>query len=314
MDQAVERLTAHEEVVKNLNDGSTRIKEAAEQLTALRDTFTLSAQRNKEAAQAQEKAAATNEDVAARFEVVGDKLPEVQLAIADGARVIGTLGQPLMDLRELLERTRAIFGEQAEAQSSRDEQRTRVLLAQTETLAKAVADAAAKFAQVESLAVSLEGAAANLQQASNSLGDLGESIQHASRRHEEAASHSERAALAGERAAEKLAPIPDSLETAGRTLTDAGDQIKDGATAARDAYGQLLMHQEEWFRGIKIGLVAMKDQVQSILDTYGSSVEQETQRQMRQWIDAVDESLRKFSTQIQALEGLVSDLSSTNNR
>jgi hypothetical protein len=313
MNQAVERLTTHEQVVQQLREGSIRLQDAARELSSLRDTFTLSAQRNAEAAAAQEKAAASNTAVATRFEVIGDKLPEVQTAIAEGASVIESIGKPLLDVARILNDTPAIFGKQAEEQAKRDDYRTSTLLNQTETLANAVADAAEKFSQVESLAGSLQSSAGNLNDASQALGDLAEAIQRASEQHAKAASSSEKSALAGSNAAEKLAPIPASLEALSTTLTHAGGRIKEGAEAARDVYGQLLQHQREWFGGIESGLLAMKDQVQSILDSYGLKVEDETKRQMKQWIDAVDDSLRRFSAQIQALEGLVSDLSSTDN-
>ncbi len=313
MNQAMERLTTHEQVVQQLEEGSIRLQDAARELSSLRDTFTLSAQRNAEAAAAQEKAAASNTAVATRFEVIGDKLPDVQTAISEGASVIESIGKPLLDVARILNDTPAIFGKQAEEQAKRDDLRTSTLLNQTETLANAVADAAEKFSEVESLAGSLQASTSNLNDASRALGALAESIQRASEQHERAASFSERSALAGANAAEKLAPIPASLEALSTTLTNAGGRIREGAEAARDVYGQLLQHQREWFGGIESGLLAMKDQVQSILDSYGMKVEDETKRQMKQWIDAVDDSLRRFSAQIQALEGLVSDLSSTDN-
>ena len=227
---------------------------------------------------------------------------------------IATLGQPLLDLKAILDRAPALIGEQSEELAKRDEQRNATLLTQTQTLVDAVADAAAKFKQVESLAASLETSAGKLEQAGTSLGSLAASIQKASEQHERAAISSEKAALAGEKAAEKLTPVPASLESLSATLTDAGSRIKDGAEAARGVYGQLLEHQKEWYRGIETGLKAMKDRVQEILNAYGNSVEEETKRQMAMWIEAVDDSLRRFSTQIQALEGLVSDLSSTHKR
>src|SRR5690606_33398466 len=68
MIQAVERLTAHEEVVVQLKEGSIRLQEAATELSSMRDTFTLSAQKNSDAAAAQEKAASVNEIVANKLQ------------------------------------------------------------------------------------------------------------------------------------------------------------------------------------------------------------------------------------------------------
>jgi methyl-accepting chemotaxis protein len=269
MNQAVERLTAHEDVVIQLKEGSIRLQEAANELSSMRDTFTLSAQKNSDAAAAQEKAATANEGVANKFQMVGDKLPQVQEAISDGARIIASLGQPLLALKDVLDTTPQIFGQQAEIQADRDERRSTLLLEQTEKLAATVAAAAEKFARVETLSTNLGTSSENLERAGTSLAGLATAIEKASVQHANAAKSSEKAALAGERAADKLTPLPESLSGVSSTLNQAGGQIKIGAEAARDVYREMLAHQKQWFEGIEVGLRGMKDQVQMILDAYG---------------------------------------------
>jgi hypothetical protein len=78
----------------------------------MKETFTLSAQRNSEAASAQERAANVNQDVANKLQLVGDKLPEVQVSLTDGAKIIASMGQPMIDLKDLLGRTPEVFGGQ----------------------------------------------------------------------------------------------------------------------------------------------------------------------------------------------------------
>ena len=314
MNQAVERLTAHEDVVIQLKEGSIRLQEAANELSSMRDTFTLSAQKNSDAAAAQEKAAAVNEGVANKFQLVGDKLPQVQEAISDGARIIASLGQPLLALKDVLDTTPEIFGKQAEIQADRDERRSSLLLDQTEKLAATVAAAAEKFAQVEALSNNLGTSSGNLERAGLSLAELATAIKDASLQHANAAKSSEKAALAGERAADKLTPLPESLSSVSSTLHQAGGQIKIGAEAARDVYREMLSHQKQWFEGIEVGLRGMKDQVQMILDTYGDKVDGETNRLMLNWTKAVEDSLGKFAVQVQTLEGAINDLTSENNR
>ena len=308
--QAVERLTAHEEVVVQLKEGSIRLQEAATELSSMRDTFTLSAQKNSDAAAAQEKAASVNEIVANKLQLVGDKLPEVQESVSQGARIIASLGQPLLSLKEVLDTTPQIFGQQAEIQANRDEKRSSLLLEQTEKLAATVAAAAEKFGQVETLSNNLNASSVNLERAGTSLAGLATAIEKASFEHANAAKSSEKAALAGERAAEKLSPLPESLSGVSTTLHQAGGQIKLGAEAARDVYSQMLVHQKEWFIGIEVGLRGMKDQVQMILDTYGNQVEGATRDHMVKWTKAVEDSLGKFSVQVQILEGAINDLTS----
>lgn len=314
MSQAVERLTAHEEVVEGLEEGATRLKEAATELTSMRDTFTLSAEKNAEAATAQEKAAAKNELVSGKLETIGEKLPEVQEAIASGAQVIASLGQPLLDLKELLGQTPEIFEQQAVEQASRDEKRSSLLLEQTTELAKTIADAAAEFSKIETLSTSLSTSSANLETAGAALGKLAQSIGSASEQHASAAKASEKAALAGERTAEKLEPLPQSLAGLSETLTTAGGKVKEGADAAKEVYSHLIVHQKQWFEGIQTGLEAMKDRVQEILAQYGESVEGNTRDHMEQWTKAVTESLSGFAVQVQTLEGAIDDLTSEMNQ
>jgi methyl-accepting chemotaxis protein len=308
MNQAVERLTAHEEVVVQLKEGSIRLQEAATELSSMRDTFTLSSHKNSEAAAAQERAASVNENVANKLQLVGDKLPEIQESVSQGARIIASLGQPLLSLKEVLDATPQLFGQQAEVQANRDERRSSLLLEQTEKLAATVAAAAEKFAKVEALSTNLGISSENLQRAGASLAGLASAIEKASLEHANAAKSSEKAALAGERAAERLAPIPESLTGVTTTLNQAGGQIKLGAEAARDVYGQMLVHQKEWFKGIEVGLSAMKDRLQDILTLYGSSVEGATRDHMLKWTQAVEQSLVGFQRQVQILEGAINDL------
>ncbi len=318
MNQAVERLTAHEDVVIHLKEGSIRLQEAAIELSSMRDTFTLTAQKNSDAAAAQEKAATVNECVANKFQLVGDNLPQVQEAISDGARTIASLGQPLLALKgalkDVLDTTPQIFSQQAEIQADRDERRSSLLLDQTEKLAATVAAAAEKFARVETLSTNLGTSSENLERAGTSLAGLATAIENASVQHANAAKSSEKAALAGERAADKLTPLPESLSGVSSTLNQAGGQIKIGAEAARDVYSQMLVHQKEWFVGIEVGLRGMKDQVQMILDAYGDKVEGATRDHMVQWTKAVEDSLGKFAVQVQTLEGAINDLTSDNRR
>jgi hypothetical protein len=310
--QAVDRLSAHEDVVTQLKEGSIRLQEAANELSSMRDTFTHAAQKNSDAAAAQQKAATVNEGVANKFQLVGDKLPEVQEAISDGARIIASLGQPLLALKDVLDTTPQIFGKQAEMQADRDEKRSSLLMEQTEKLAATVATAAEKFAQVETLSTNLGASSQNLERAGNSLAGLAAAIEKASVQHATAAQSSEKAALAGERAADKLTPIPESLSNLSSTLTQAGGQIKIGAEAAKDVYEQMLVHQKEWFKGIETGLLGMRDQVQMILDAYGDKVEGATRDHMAQWIKAVEDSLSKFAVQVETLNGAINDLTSDN--
>lgn len=83
--------------------------------------------------------------MAKQFEEIGEKLPETRDVIRDAAQIIGSLGQPLLELKEILATTPEVFQQQAERQAENDELRATRLLTQTESLAKAVAEAAEKI-------------------------------------------------------------------------------------------------------------------------------------------------------------------------
>lgn len=314
MNDAVGRLTAHEDVVVGLKQGATQLEEAAKNLALMKETFSQSAEQNLSAATAQEKAATANETVADRLVGIGEKLPEIQESVANGAQVIASIGQPLLDLKEALQKTPEIFEKQEENQASRDEQRSSLLLEQTEKLANTVGEAATKFAKIEGLAADLSSAASSLKGANEGLSGLFKNITLASEKHLKAAESSERAASAGERAAIKLEPIPNSLATMSDTLDSAGGKIKEGADSAQEVYRELLNHQKLWFEGIENGLEVMRERVQEILKQYGESVDGNTRNLMDTWTTEVNDTVGKFSTKIQELEGAISELTDEMNR
>ena len=314
VEQAVERLKSHEEVVTSIGEAATRLNDAAEKLTEMRDTFDLSSQRNVEAAEAQKAATEGNQAVATQFETIGEKLPEVRDTISDASRVIASLGQPLLELHEILQKTPGLFEQQAEQQAESADQRSAILLRQTEELAATVADAAAKFAQVESLGRTLSESAGSLERAGTALAEFGTNVKNASDQQVISAAASEKASLASERTADTLSPIPQVVANLAGQLDAAGSSIRTGADAARDSYEKLIEFQNIWFQGVETGLLGTKVQLQDIIDQYGEKVEGQTQEHMDQWVKVVDESLQSFSVQIQALEGAANDLTETINR
>ncbi len=307
VESAVKRLEGHETVVTALGSAAVALDDAAVKLSAMRETFELSAQRNAEAAEAQESAATSNVAVAKQFEEIGEKLPETRDVIRDAAQIIGSLGQPLLELKEILATTPEVFQQQAERQAENDELRATRLLTQTESLAKAVAEAAEKFAQVETIGESLSRSAESLESAGASLSAFGSQFQIASELPAGSAASAENAAASSERAAASLEPIPDSIEKLGGGLQLAGASMKTGAEAARDAYVTLIEHQKLWFQGVETGLMTMRDRLQELIEAYGQTVEGVTQEHMNNWVKAVEESLQKFSVQVESLEGALSE-------
>lgn len=309
--QAVGRLSAQEEVLKSLEVGASTLKDAAIELALLRDTFMLSAEKNVLAATAQENAAEKNKAVAIQFDAIGQKLPEIQQEITKAASVIASIGQPIVDLKDILTKTPNVFREQEEKRAESEQVRTSELLAQTNKLVQAVSSAANQFSQLEKLSSHLTQSAGALQSTSTLLSGLSANIDLASQKHLDAATASAKAAAAGERAAHKLEPIPSSVEKLTMALYEAGGTIKLSADSANIVYSQLITYQNQWFDGVKLGLTSMKEQVQSIIEQYGDSVSQETQKHMDSWTKAVNESLGKFSSLVDALKEDINSLEET---
>jgi hypothetical protein len=309
--QAVGRLSAQEEVVKSLEAGASALKDAAIELALLRDTFTLSAEKNQLAATAQQDASDKNQAVAIRFEAIGEKLPEIQQEITKAAAVIASLGQPILELEGILRQVPDIFRKEGEKRSENEEKRTTDLLSQTQTLVHEVKQAAEQFSKVQGLAEHLERSAGSLERVGTSLSALSNNIETASYKHLKSAEASEKAAAAGERAAIKLEPIPSSVAELAETLSQAGGKIKLGADSANGIYLQLITYQKQWFDGVKLGLTSMREQLQAIIEQYGDSVSQETQKHMNDWTKAVNESLGKFSSQVDALKEDINSLEET---
>jgi hypothetical protein len=51
----------------------------------------------------------------------------------------------------------------------------------------------------------------------------------------------------------------------------------------------------------------MRDRLQELIQEYGQEVTGQTQKHMNDWVEAVEESLQKFSVQVESLEGALSD-------
>ena len=306
--QAVAGLTGLQTVVNALESGTKSLKEAAGQLNLLRDTFTLSAEKNQLAATAQQDAADKNKTVAIQFEAIGTQLPEIQKEITNAAVVIGSISEPLGKLEKILRDTPATFREEGKKRLKNEDDRTTRLLTETDKLVDAVKDAAEKFSKVDGLAEHLKKSADSLRSVSSSLTDLSDKISSASDKHLAAASASEKAAAAGERTADKLAPIPASVDTLAQTLSQAGIAIKSAATSSNDVYSNLIVYQTQWFDGVELGLLSMKDQLQSIINEYGKSVDEETRKHFDAWTGAVNKSLGQFASLVNDLQENINEL------
>jgi chromosome segregation ATPase len=305
---AVAKLNAHEAVMSQMAEAVEKLKQAAESFAKMRETLEASATRNEEAAKAQHTAATANQEVAAKFGAIGERLPEVRQTIEDAARVIGSLGAPIAELQTLLA-TQPELQRQIEGQrSASEEERSTRLLKLSKDLAGTVAKAVEEFAKVGSVAEQLSAASNSLNEASNELAVFGQQVLEASQEQRAASEASRDAANASERTTEALAPLPEAFADLAGGLTQAGASVKEGAESVAESYDQLVELQRLWFDGAKVGLNALKERLQEIIGSYGAQIEGQTQNLMNQWTQQVAECLKTYENQVETLEGSLEEL------
>ena len=77
---------------------------------------------------------------------------------------------------------------------------------------------------------------------------------------------------------------------------------------------ELIVLQKQWFAGAELGLNAMKEQLQSLINAYGkdsqeqfsaygTEVEVQTRRLIEQWTGEVNKCLESYSIQVGELQG-----------
>ena len=300
---AVSKLNAHETVMQEMANAAVNIRQAAEAFGAMNEPLTLSATRNEEASKAQLSAAQANERVAEQFGRVGEGLPKISETVEAAARVIGSLGSPIAELRALLERQPALQLEHDTLRATSESERSQMLLTMSGDLAAKVGRAAQQFAEVGTLADKLTASATSLQEASNELAVFGQQVLQASKEQREASEASRAAAVSGEKAASALEPLPKAIGALVGGLESAGASVRTGAESARDSYRELIVLQKQWFAGAELGLNGMKDRLQSLLKAYGDQVEGQTRNLMTQWTEEVAQCLQSYETQVSELQG-----------
>jgi hypothetical protein len=307
---AVAKLNAHEAVMQEMAGAAMNIRSAAESFGAMNEALTLSAARNEEASNAQFSAAQSNERVAEQFGRIGERLPEIRQTLEDAARVIGSLGSPIVDLQRLLAGQPELQHQLDTARATSESERSQMLLAMSNDLAHKVGAAAQQFAQVGALADKLTASATSLKEASSELATFGQQVSQASKEQRVASEASRAAAASGERAAKVFEPLPGAITALTSGLESAGASVRTGAETARNSYRELIDLQKQWFAGAELGLNGMKDRLQHLLKAYGDQVEGQTRNLMTQWSEEVAQCLQSYETQVSELNGGIDELQS----
>ena len=305
---AVGKLNAHEAVMKEMVEAAANIRQAAEAFGTMRETLSSSATRNEDAARAQLSASQANERVAEHFGKIGEGLPEIRQTLEDAARVIGSLGSPIAELQALLAGQPELQRQMDNARSTSESERSQMLLAMSGDLAEKVGLAAKQFSEVGALADKLTASAESLSEASGKLSTFGQQVVQASKDQRDASEASRAAAISGERTAKAYEPLPDAITALTDGLAIAGESVRTGAEAARESYSELIVLQKEWFAGAELGLKGMKEQLQTIINSYGTKIDGQTTNLMKRWTEEVENCLSTYSSQVEELKGGLDEL------
>jgi chromosome segregation ATPase len=311
---AVTKLNSHEKVMQEMASAALHIQEAAVTFGSMNETLKISAERNENAANAQLQVARSNQAVVDQFEKINAGLSDMQQTIDAAARVIGSLGSPIADLQTLLASQPELQKELENTRATSESERSQLLLNMASNLAEKVGIAAQQFSEVSILADKLTTSAESLQEASQGLAIFGQNIMDASKDQRDASEASRAAAYSGEKVAKAMESIPNSIANLTHGLESAGSSVRDGALAAKGSYEELNVFQKQWFAGVELGLNAMKDQLQSLIQSYGDQVEGQTRNLMKQWTDEVTSSLQSYTTQVEVLQGGLDELQGAINK
>ena len=315
---AVTKLNSHEKVMEEMASAAIHIQEAAVTFGSMNETLRISAERNENAANAQLQVAHSNQAVVDQFEKINAGFSDMQQTIDAAARVIGSLGSPIADLQTLLASQPELQKELENTRATSESERSQLLLSMASNLAEKVGIAAQQFSEVSILADKLTTSAESLQDASQGLAIFGQNIMDASKDQRDASEASRAAAYSGEKVAKAMESamesIPNSIANLTRGLESAGSSVRDGALAAKGSYEELNVFQKQWFAGVELGLNAMKDQLQSLIQSYGDQVEGQTRNLMKQWTDEVTSSLQSYTTQVEVLQGGLDELQGAINK
>lgn len=299
---AVGKLNAHEGVMIQMAGAAENVKQAADAFASMKGTLDSASLRNEEAAKAQHSASESNQQVATKFQGIGEKLPELRQTIEDAVKVIGSLGGPIASLQELLARLPEDQEQNEQKRTATENERSTRLLNMTNELAASVGKAAEEFAKVSGLAERLSAAATSLEGASNELAVFGEQVVTASKDQRSASTTSLAAAELSKLVAKSLEPLPSAITSLTSGLQAAGVSVKSGAEVARDSYRELITLQKQWFDGAEVAFLALRDRVQVVMTTYGDQIDRKTQDLMALWIREVTECLDGYGKQAQAIE------------
>ena len=137
---------------------------------------------------------------------------------------------------------------------------------------------------------------------------MGQQVLQASKEQRDASEASRAAAASGEQRPGRLNRFGSNHAATG--LASAGTSVRVGAETAGDSYRELILLQEKWFAGAAIGLGGMKEQLQTIIESYGDQIDGQTTSLMKRWKEEVAECLQSYETQVSELQGGLDELQS----
>jgi hypothetical protein len=227
--QAVDRLNASAGMVEVLSTASGSLSAAATQLVELKESWELSAVRNETAANAQDRAAQTNERVSARFTEALGHLETFREGMEAAANVVGSLGAPMRDLQGILGNLPEIVRDIEGVRKSGDTDRDNSIRQITGNLANTVSKAVEQLSGYAEVSKSLEIAAEKMGRAIQSLEEFASHIDSGAASQQRAATAAADAAKYNAKVASALEGIPNQLGGMSSSLSSTAQTLRESA-------------------------------------------------------------------------------------
>jgi ABC-type transporter Mla subunit MlaD len=216
-------------MVEVLSTASGSLSAAATQLVELKESWELSAVRNETAANAQDRAAQTNERVSARFTEALGHLETFREGMEAAANVVGSLGAPMRDLQGILGNLPEIVRDIEGVRKSGDTDRDNSIRQITGNLANTVSKAVEQLSGYAEVSKSLEIAAEKMGRAIQSLEEFASHIDSGAASQQRAATAAADAAKYNAKVASALEGIPNQLGGMSSSLSSTAQTLRESA-------------------------------------------------------------------------------------
>jgi hypothetical protein len=306
--KATAALASSGEYVEAISAASKDILIAAQRFETLKMTLSTAGAQAATATGHIQKATEANERIAASLTVMSGQLPSI-VKVVDKTRIeTDKAQQDVGGLRELINGLNTMLTTMGQERDQEEAERLARLTELINDAAERMKQAAQAFAAVDSLGKVLQASVTAFMGATANLQIYGTDVKQSAAAHRESAKHSLDAVQEYRELMELLAGLPDSIAEASGTLQNAGDVLKEGSTATNNTMREVLVGQQRWLQGTKVGLTAMQERLQEIINAYGVQVDGQTNALMKQWSVEVSGAVQSYGERVEEIRELVENL------